>query len=164
MKYTVEVAGQTVEVEVDGERVVVNGQPAAVRLGGRRGDATRSLVGGKESRPFVATREGRGTWQLSADGVKLGVTVLDPRAQAMKQAGGGASLQRASQLKAPMPGLVVRVLTEAGHQVDAGQPLVVIEAMKMENELKASGAGRVKNVLVAPGARVEKGAVLIELE
>ena len=164
MKYTVEVAGQVVEVEVDGERVLVNGKAATLRLGGRRGDASRTLVGSNETRPFVATRgEGRGAWSLFTDGIRLGATVLDARAQALKHAGGVRSAG-AGQLKAPMPGLVVRVLVETGFQVEAGQPMVVIEAMKMENELKVAGAGVVKKVLVAPGARVEKGALLVELE
>jgi pyruvate carboxylase subunit B len=63
-----------------------------------------------------------------------------------------------------MPGLIVRVNVQAGDQVHAGQGLVVMEAMKMENELRVQVAGRVRTVLVSPGSVVEKGAVLIELE
>ena len=165
MKYQVEIRGQCVEVEVDGERVLVNGKPTITRLGGRRDDASRTLIGAGETRSFVATRGvERGSWNLSADGVLLAATVLDSRARAALQAGaGGVASRRAGHLKAPMPGLVVRVLIEAGVAVEAGQPLVVIEAMKMENELKAAGAGTVSRVHVAPGARVEKGALLVEL-
>jgi pyruvate carboxylase subunit B len=67
-------------------------------------------------------------------------------------------------LLAPMPGLVVRVNVKAGDTVEAGQGLIVMEAMKMENELRVQAAGRVKTVLVTPGSVVEKGALLIELE
>jgi pyruvate carboxylase subunit B len=63
-----------------------------------------------------------------------------------------------------MPGLVVRVNVQPGDEVQAGQGLVVMEAMKMENELRAPAAGRVRAILAAPGTAVEKGAVLIELE
>jgi pyruvate carboxylase subunit B len=63
-----------------------------------------------------------------------------------------------------MPGLVVRVQVEAGAAVAAGSGVVVLEAMKMENELRAPAAGRVRAILAAPGTAVEKGAVLIELE
>jgi biotin carboxyl carrier protein len=63
-----------------------------------------------------------------------------------------------------MPGLVVRVQVEAGQEVVAGAPLVVLEAMKMENQLKAPGPGRVSEVRVAAGQVVEKGQVLIRLE
>ena len=67
-------------------------------------------------------------------------------------------------LKAPMPGLVVRVAVEAGAKVEAGAPLVVLEAMKMENELRATSAGVVKGVKVKAGQAVEKGQVLVEFE
>jgi pyruvate carboxylase subunit B len=60
-----------------------------------------------------------------------------------------------------MPGLVVKVLVEPGATVAAGQGLVVLEAMKMENEIKATAAGIVETVAVKPGVAVEKGAVLV---
>jgi biotin carboxyl carrier protein len=63
-----------------------------------------------------------------------------------------------------MPGRVVRVLVAAGDQVEARQPLVVVEAMKMENELRAPRAGRIKQVAVAPGLSVDAGAVLVLIE
>jgi pyruvate carboxylase subunit B len=63
-----------------------------------------------------------------------------------------------------MPGLIVRVNVKAGDKVAQGQGLVVMEAMKMENELRAQAAGTVKNVSVTPGTAVEKGTVLIEME
>ena len=63
-----------------------------------------------------------------------------------------------------MPGLVVRVAVAVGDAVQAGQALVVMEAMKMENELRSSATGTVKAMLAAPGTAVEKGAVLVELE
>jgi pyruvate carboxylase subunit B len=62
-----------------------------------------------------------------------------------------------------MPGLVVRVSVAVGDTVSAGQGLVVVEAMKMENELRASAAGVVTAVLAVPGHVVEKGALLVEL-
>jgi len=66
-------------------------------------------------------------------------------------------------LKAPMPGLVLRVLVSEGEQVSAGQGLVVLEAMKMENELKAGAAGVVRSVRAVAGATVEKGQLLLEV-
>jgi pyruvate carboxylase subunit B len=62
-----------------------------------------------------------------------------------------------------MPGLIVRVLVEEGAEVVAGQPLVVMEAMKMENELRSPASGRVGTIRAKPGTAVDKGAVLIEL-
>ena len=65
---------------------------------------------------------------------------------------------------APMPGLIVRVNVSVGDRVEAGQGIVVMEAMKMENELRANAAGTVKSVEVLPGTAVEKGALLVALE
>ena len=65
---------------------------------------------------------------------------------------------------APMPGLVVRVNVREGDEVRSGQGLVVMEAMKMENELRATAAGVVRRVVVAAGSAVEKGALLVEME
>ncbi|MCL6554021.1 MAG: hypothetical protein K6W08_13000 [Firmicutes bacterium] len=63
-----------------------------------------------------------------------------------------------------MPGLVTRILVEAGQAVDAGQPLCVLEAMKMETVVTSPAAGRVTRIAVAPGSQVEGGAVLVEVE
>ena len=66
------------------------------------------------------------------------------------------------EIRAPMPGLVLRVLVEAGQTVEEGEGLVVLEAMKMENELRAPAAGTVEAVHVASGAAVGKNDLLIE--
>ena len=165
MKYTVEVAGHTVIVEVDGESVRVDGRPVDARLEGLSGSAIRRLVDAASSREFVAVPlEERGQWRVTTDGQRLDSAVLDDRALAVRAAARKSGATKgAGVLKAPMPGLVVRVLVAEGEQVPAGKGLVVVEAMKMENELKAAGAGTVKKIHVSPGDRVEKGAALIEL-
>lgn len=67
-------------------------------------------------------------------------------------------------VRAPMPGLVVRVLVEAGQRVEPGQPLYVVEAMKMETVVRAPRAARIRRVLAQPGQQVEGGTVVVELE
>ena len=164
MKYTVEVGGRSFEVEVEGGRVSLDGKPVETRLSGIAGSAVRSLSNGRRNRPILAQPGEGGQWTLALGGCRLNVSVLDARGRALKNAGvrsGGRG--GTGTLKAPMPGLVLRVLVAVGVAVEAGQGLLVIEAMKMENELKAQGAGTVKQVHVAPGARVEKGAPLLEL-
>lgn len=165
MKYIVEVAGQRIDVEVDGDRILVNGRVADARLAGAPGSAIRRLHRGRSvSTVLAAPGDGRGAWSLALGGCRIGVLVLDPRDAAIRAAGARTSGGAASRtLKAPMPGMVLRVLVEEGADVEAGQGLVVLEAMKMENQLKAASSGKVGKVHVAPGARVEKGAVLIEL-
>jgi biotin carboxyl carrier protein len=74
---------------------------------------------------------------------------------------GASASTGAVSVKAPMPGRIVRVLVGVGDRVSARQPVVVVEAMKMENELRSPRDGVVTHVLVAPGAAVESSAVLI---
>jgi biotin carboxyl carrier protein len=78
--------------------------------------------------------------------------------------GAAAAATGPRPVRAPMPGLIVRVEVEPGQEVRAGQPIVIMEAMKMENELRAEAAGLVARVLVAAGQPVEKGAILVEFE
>jgi len=93
------------------------------------------------------------------------VRVLDERAYRASQVSGAiAGGAGDSAIKAPIPGLVVKVLVEEGAEVAAGQTLVILEAMKMENELRAVRGGVVKSVLAAAGQRVEQNAPLIVLE
>ena len=75
-----------------------------------------------------------------------------------------ASSTKVSDLKAPMPGLVLDILIEEGVITEKGTPLMILEAMKMENVLKATGEGKIKSISVKKGQNVEKGAVLIEFE
>jgi acetyl/propionyl-CoA carboxylase alpha subunit len=75
-----------------------------------------------------------------------------------------AASAKVSDLKAPMPGLVLDILIEEGAMTEKGTPLMILEAMKMENVLKATGEGKIKSISVNKGQNVEKGAVLIEFE
>ncbi len=102
------------------------------------------------------TEEG---WDVEVLGLRHAVSVADPRRKALAMAKGG----EASVVRSPMPGRVVRVLVSAGESVQKGQPLVVVEAMKMENELKSPKEGVVAKVLVEAGSLVEARSTLIEL-
>jgi biotin carboxyl carrier protein len=94
---------------------------------------------------------------------RFSVSVRDPRSYRSRRRS-GASEQGVMKIKAPMPGKVVRILAPAGAQVEIGQSVVVIEAMKMQNELKAPKTGVVKKISVAEGAAVEAGQALAEVE
>jgi biotin carboxyl carrier protein len=165
MKYVVLLDGQTIEVEVEGDRVTIDGQAHSATLGVIPGTPLRRLL--IDGRPLTLSVEavGRGRWALTPKGERWEMEVLDERTRHIRSlAGSGDQRRAAGVLKAPMPGLVVRVQVQPGAQVDAGEPLVVLEAMKMENELKAGAPGTVKSVRVAPGEAVEKGQVLVEFE
>jgi len=165
MKYVVLLDGQTIEVEVDGDRVTVDGRAHSATLGVISGTPLRQLL--IDGRPLTLSVEaiGRGRWALTPKGERWEMEVLDERSRHIRSlAGGGDQRRAAGVLKAPMPGLVVRVQVQPGEKVATGAPLVVLEAMKMENELKAGAPGVVKSVRVAPGEAVEKGQVLVEFE
>ena len=87
--------------------------------------------------------------------------MLDERKLRMRKAGGKFSLDGPQRIDAPMPGKVVRVLVKKGDAVAEGQGLVVVEAMKMENELKSPKAGVVSELFAVEGAAVENGAKLV---
>ncbi len=165
MKYTVILDGQSLEVEIDGDHVTVAGQVHAASLGIIPGTPLRQLL--IDGRPSTLAIEslGRGRWALAPGGERWEVEVLDERARHIQSLSGGADRPPVSQvLKAPMPGLVLRVHVAAGQQVVAGAGLVVLEAMKMENELKSAAAAIVRAVRVKPGEAVEKGQILVEFE
>jgi acetyl/propionyl-CoA carboxylase alpha subunit len=165
VKYTVILDGQSLEVEIDGDHVTVAGQVHAASLGIIPGTPLRQLL--IDGRPSTLAMEslGRGRWALAPGGERWEVEVLDERARHIQSLSGGADRPPVSQvLKAPMPGLVLRVHVAAGQQVVAGAGLVVLEAMKMENELKSAAAAIVRAVRVRPGEAVEKGQILVEFE
>lgn len=93
------------------------------------------------------------------------VSVKDKMDQLLEQMGlGAAAAGKIRNLKAPMPGLVLDIRVEPGAKVAKGNPLIVLEAMKMENVLKAEGEGVVKSIAVKKGQNVEKGHVMIAFE
>lgn len=90
--------------------------------------------------------------------------VVDARRQRLRAAGTGMVAEGRQIIESPMPGKVVKVFVKLGDAVTAGQGLVVVEAMKMENELKAPRAGKVVEVTAVEGATVENGAKLLVVE
>ncbi len=94
---------------------------------------------------------------------RFAVEVRDPRSLRSRKSG-AASGEGPQKLLAPMPGKVVRIIRPAGSEVEAGQGVLVVEAMKMQNELKSIKKGTVKQVMVAEGASVSAGEVLAIVE
>lgn len=175
MRYDVEVQGRRRQVQVtrtDGRFVVeVDGRRWSVdaaRVDGQTlsllmmmtsdaVDGGSMLSGGRSQEITVATNPGVATLTMRVDGVAVEVNP-NTRARQGRGAHGGASGPQ--RMTAPMAGKVVRVLVKSGETVAARQPVVVIEAMKMENELRAVRAGRVTDVAVRDGQSVEAGALL----
>jgi biotin carboxyl carrier protein len=166
VKYYVRVGSSEIELSIDGDEVQIEGGVARARLADVEGTPVRMLTVGDEVHRIVVRPAGsRGRYTIWVDGFRHEVEALDERMRAIRElAGATAAASGPEPLVAPMPGMIVRVNVEVGARVHPGQGLVVMEAMKMENELRAQAEATVKAVHAQPGAAVEKGALLIELE
>ena len=165
-------AGYVVEVEGKQHEVVI-GVDGSVGVGGRRraaslveaGRGGGSLLLDGVSVRFVARYMGRGGGGIEVDGRAVEIQVLEAReAEIRKRVARAAGRAGIAPLKAPMPGLVVRVDAREGDVVEPGTAILIVEAMKMENELRATAAARVARILVSEGDAVEKAQVLAEFE
>ena len=162
MKYYVTLDGQEREVEVVANiagalRVTVDG----VRLDGEflRGAGGVVLKQGGRVLDIAVGPSGREVMAAHRDTRVIGSVQSErERARGRRKSGAGAAEQ---ELRAPMPGRVVKVLVAAGEEVAAGQALLIMEAMKMENELRAEAPVLVDSVVVSEGQNVEADAVLM---
>lgn len=119
----------------------------------------------RHQREVYVHAEGGGRYQVRGPGPipAAGLTVADPLTHLAQVSRGGAGRGGKSQVTAYMPGRVVSVLVEEGAEVTEGQGIVVLEAMKMENEIPAESAGTLSRLLVEPGQAVDAGDPLFEI-
>ena len=166
MTYHVRIGATETEVVLDGDEARVGDARFTVHLADIDGTPVRMLtVGDEVHRIVVRPGASRGRYTLWIDGFRHEVEALDERMRAIRELAAATSGPSGPEpLVAPMPGMIVRVLVQAGDVVQPGQGLVVMEAMKMENELRAATPARVRAVRAQPGSAVEKGALLIDLE
>ncbi|OQY69088.1 MAG: hypothetical protein B6D46_00960 [Polyangiaceae bacterium UTPRO1] len=156
--------------------ILVDGLPHLVEAHGR--DAALAARVDDAPLALALVRDGA-AWRVTVDGRTIAATVVRDRdavwvalggvvhrcvAGDDTRSGGAASGVRSPRVTAPMPGKVLAVRVEVGQRVAAGDPLVVLEAMKMETIVSAEGAASVKEVSVVAGAAIESGQVLLVLE
>jgi biotin carboxyl carrier protein len=121
------------------------------------------LIGGRSYTARVSPNGEAGEYRVALCGAEYAVAVRDPRKLAL---GGRAkqTLEGRQNVNSLMPGKVVRVLVAEGDAVERGQGLIVVEAMKMQNEIKCPKAGRVEKILVREGQPVNAGEILLTVE
>jgi pyruvate carboxylase subunit B len=162
MRYRVTIEGREREVDVviapsGAITVSLDGQPFAGEV--RPVPGGISLRQGGLVRDVLVASVGPGEAQLASGPFRARAEVQSERDRKSRASGAGAATKK--ELRAPMPGRVVRLLAKKGDSVSAGQAVLVIEAMKMENELRASGAATVAEVHVTEGLSVEARTLLI---
>ena len=166
MRYHVSLRDRTYAVDLNGATVSVDGERLEAHWAQIPGTPLIHLILGKESWTVVCQPlddAGR-RWAMGAVGERVELDVQDDRSKQIEALTGQSRRPRASGvIKAPMPGLVVRVEVTIGQAVETGTGLVVVEAMKMENELRAPQRGVVQQIHVSAGERVEKGTPLVTL-
>ena len=165
MKYFVDLNGERHEVELDGDQATLGDETVAAHLEDIQGTPVRLVTIGREVHRVVARKgETRGSYTLWVDGYRFDGEALDERTRAIRDITAATSKPTGpAPVNAPMPGMVIRVNVAVGDKVQAGQGVIVMEAMKMENELRASAPGIVKAIHAEVGKSVEKGATLVEL-
>ena len=167
MKYVVQLNDQRHTVSIEPEGLRYENEPMARgELSDIEGSPVRMVkLGTHVYRVVAEKRQGRGRYTLWVDGYRFEVEALDERTRAIRDlSAANAAPTGPAPIIAPMPGLIVRVNVSVGDRVEAGQGIVVMEAMKMENELRATAAGTVWSINVTSGTAVEKGALLVELD
>lgn len=165
MRYYVTVEDETLEVELGAEATTVDGEEIELDLRRLHGTAVYSLLVDGASHSVVARRDEAGRWRLNIGGRWITADVVDERTRTIREMTGAAGAAAGPQpLRAPMPGMVVRIEVEEGEVVETGQGLAIVEAMKMENELRAEAPGRVSSIHVEAGQAVEKDQVMLEFE
>jgi pyruvate carboxylase subunit B len=156
---------RVLEVELGSDGIRIDGDAVEADLLEMDGTEVQTLLLDDLSHRVLASRRSPGQWSLYLSGRHLRAQVEDARTRAIREmVGSKEGAKGPKALRAPMPGLVVKVEVKEGDTVVPGQGLVIVEAMKMENELKCERDGRVSRVAVAPGQAVEKDQVLLEFE
>ncbi len=165
-KVQVNIQDKTYQFELGQEdgrlRIKRNGDDHAADLVRLRSNRYSLIIDGR-SYEFGLEHDGDG-YMISSGSRSGMVRVEDYELAQIKKAAGIDDNVRVKKIMAPMPGLIVRVNRQAGDDVKKGEALVVMEAMKMENDIKSPLAGKIKKINVSTGESVEKGHLLVEFE
>jgi acetyl/propionyl-CoA carboxylase alpha subunit len=164
VRYITTIGAQEFVVEILGDdRVILDGETLMVDFNSVAGQPVFSLlVDGQSHEAYVYPTENG--WQVLLKGRSYTAWVEDELEKRLRMASGaGVSERTEIHLKAPMPGLVVSVCISEGQKVGLGDVLVVLESMKMQNELKSPRAGTVSRLRVVPGDRVEQHETMLSI-
>ncbi|MEZ4733833.1 MAG: biotin/lipoyl-containing protein [Caldilineaceae bacterium] len=164
MKYYARIGLNEYEIEIDKGTVTINGEEVVVDLCQSGVPELYSVLFGGHSYDMLIEPQ-RFNYTITFRGEQFQVQVEDERTRKLNTGRKAPALPHGElAIRAPIPGLVVKVLVNAGDEVIDGQPLVILEAMKMENEIRSLRAGTVRDITVAQGQRVEQNEVLLVVD
>lgn len=164
MKYITTVNGDKYEIDIDQEdRITVDSKTYETDVQFLSDSGVLSLLLNNHSvEAIVEQRED--SWEVLIHGELYTVLVQDERAfRLAKERGSSFEVSGDAIIKSPMPGLIIDILVDVGQSVKKGEQIVVLESMKMENELRSPRDGVVSHIYVSPGAGVEKGQALVTI-
>ena len=164
IRYFAHIGDDIREVTVGDFGLTMEGEVLEAEIASLPGSDRQLLrLDGRSLSLFARRRES--SWVIELEGRLFEVRVEDERTRHIRElASHVAPVETRRDLLAPMPGLIVRIEVVEGQEVEEGDGLVVMEAMKMENELRAAAPGRVESIEVRPGQAVERDTVLLRLE
>ena len=161
MKYLTTINDTEYVIEIiDEKNISINGKILTVDFESVNGQPVYSLIiDGKSHESYVYPDEAN--WQVLHRGMSYQVMVVDEREKRLRQAGSGVQEGGEFHLRAPMPGMVVSVPVSDGEPVKKGQVLLILESMKMQNELKSPKDGTINRIKVKAGEKVEQKQTLL---
>jgi biotin carboxyl carrier protein len=164
MKYVATTGDREITVEiVDEHHVIVDGVSYEIDFKSVSEQTVYSLLANNQSHEALIYESEDG-WQVLLHGSQYVLVVEDERERRLRASLGGGIPQNVDfHLRAPMPGLIVTVAVEDGQEIEKGDVLVVLESMKMQNELKSPRPGKVSRVRVKPGDSVEQRDTLLSV-
>jgi biotin carboxyl carrier protein len=164
MKYISTINGEKYEIDIDQEdQITVNDHHYKVDVEFLSDSGVLSLLLDNQSIEAIVEQRGD-SWEVLIQGELYTVIVQDERAfRLAKERGTSFEASGDAVVKSPMPGLIIEVLVEVGQTVEKGEKVVVLESMKMENELRSPRKGEVTHITTEPGESVEKGQALVTI-
>ena len=161
MKLTVEHAGQkrTVDLSLETKRALVSNEGKANVFEHFPTSAHHVFIQGGSVTQVSVLRKHGDKVDVLVNGVFYTLSVVDEK----RKSSSSTSLASAKEVKAVMPGRVVKINVKEGEEINAGDPLLVLEAMKMENEIKAAASGVIEKLFITEGATVETGSMLVRI-
>ncbi len=166
MKYIVTIGERKFEIELDGSdsNAIINGEKINFSYLNSNGNKSHSIL--VENRHYeLEFEKAESGYIIWSNGGRLNGDVVDEKTARFKSLMGNTeNKSKVSSLKAPMPGLILKIEVEVGQKVKKGDGLVIMEAMKMENELKAPASGIIKEIKIGTRQAVDKNQTLIVFE